>query len=515
MKYIIIAVSVVVPILVAVVLSWALYKYRQSELKKAVPKKNTQVFKFDLRTRRVLLMNALKVNVSAFRELVPNEWDSVQIITSRFSEDVQKQFMTAFDKLDKGAERVVFEFNTPSLFYKRHEAIYKVKFSKIEDGTGYYMSMTWDAFKPQKMRTLLQSNHIEKEDVAVSSSRWKGFVAFNVRGGEQYIQRLIELVSHLYKVREIDYFISSGYLIFVFYGDKASKVKSKINKFVRLFLGSGYRKGGGQLFEGSATFISASADNVKTINKIVQTLDYLISLSIESKTSFVTWNKDMSKEEFETFVEASKSFRLSVRSKDIVNSSQIVRNWKSNRKVVEYFYPEIVGINSKLMSRILRNKNHIDFLIDAHADATILEHKLDKPGLVDVTPHWIFKNENNIKNKDIIYVVRADSHKEVPGLADVLTRLTAKGFIFAIKVYDYTEVMTTLIQAVRPQFIVVSKGVWNTEGLLDSEMLFKLMTIRKLSDQIKARIIYQEPSKLVDANTAEKIGLQFFYDVQE
>lgn len=517
MNIAIILISVLAPLIIVAIFGYSVFNWRKNAIAKdKYQKGNTIVWKFDEKTRRFISYNILGEPVTNLKMIESGTWVPVSYLTDNYPEHVQKMFREAFDQLDRGVESTSFKFDEKSIVHKDHMTYIEFSWNKADDGTGYFMRAHWMARPIKKSHHIMHTNLLTKEQVAEHPSPWKGFIAFNIHNrGNYYSERLIEVIEKMFKFRSISFFYSAGYLVFVVFESSASRAKKRVGRFNKLFLKAGYKKGGTQLFEGSAYLMSSKADTVKAVNKVMQTLDYLISISIETKTNFLTWNKDMDKNEFETFVDASKSFRQSVRTKTIESQVMTVKNWKTGRKTIEYRYPNLSSINQKLLSRILRNQNNTDYVINAHADANLLEKNLDKPCLVDITIGWLLEHQNDLTNKNIIYVVRLDYNKDFELVQTTMKRLEDEGFVFALKIYAYSEAVTTLIQAVNPGFIVVSRTVWDEEGVLNSDRMFELMTINKLAHKYKIKMIYQQPSKIIDPHTAEKIGLQFYFDVEQ
>lgn len=511
--------SVLIPLGVGAFFAYAIWRWHQGrQLKSYLPTKHTNVYKFDLRTRKVLASNIVDLQRSPFKDLDRHNWDSINIIIDKFDDRAQRYFRIAFDKLEKGSEFEKIVFDHPSLNFKKHMTRFVFTFYKSEEAMRYFMKLEWDAKPIEKKKKILEKRHFSKEEIAADPSPAKGLVAFNVISGNE--ENLLEIVSKLYITkRELTYFISNGYLIFFFGGKSMKDAKRKVEKFITLFVKAGYESGANQMFEGSAYAVSMKFHTVKTVNNAVHVLNFPINVSIETKQNFIDWEivrEKSRQQEYDSFDEATRSFRQSVKTRDVDSKIMNVRKWVSKRKTVDYLYPHIEGINNKLMSRILRNKNNIESLIDAHADKMILGKMINQPCLIDITQDWIIKNKDAIYDNKIVYVVRIDPYRDLIPLQEVLMQLAQKGLVFAFRVADYNDAVTTLIKNVSPNFLVVSKRVWNAEGLLDSEMLFRLMTLKKLADQFKIKMIYQEPpTGFVDETTADKIGLQFYFDITE
>lgn len=505
-------ISIFIPLITLVAFTWFITKwYLNASITNSIDDKGTLMFRFNLKSRNVLLYKINPHAKNPFKIFKPTDWISFDNIINFFPEDsVKKTSIKIFHKLENGSENEEFDFISN---LKKHEFRFKMTFTKIEDDNDFILEINWDKVVKTHIVDFKQ-NRIEKTDVYNEDTKWKGFIAFNISQDIKNSEEdIIQLAHSIYPEHKIKYLITSGFVVFVFYGSTALKLKKQTDKFMSVFLTDGRKKGMSYVSEGSAIVASNQIDSPKKLNWIIQVIDFLINVSIKKSKNFASYKNDLNKDDFTKFTDASKSFRLAVRAKDIKFKTIPVRYWKSRKKVATYITPFVDGINPVLTSQILNNKNNKEMITDSFASLIATDKLVGDGHMFDVNAEWLIQNKNKINNKRVIYLVNLGDEK-FEDLLQVTQDLKSQGIIFAIRIRKYDEKVITSIQGVEPDFLVVSQNFWNKDKLFDTDKLVQLMSLKKVVKDFKSRIVFENPSDLVDDETAEKIGLNLFYDNQ-
>lgn len=508
--------SVLVPTITLVIFSLFVYRwYVNTKIQTVVPETTTFIFKFDAKNRRVMAYNVIPDRKNIFKKLMNNTWSPIESITNHFKTDeAQKKMRKAFNNLDLGSKSESFDFISQFSLLKKGEYHVSFVIDSIKDDTNYIMRLSWRKINKQKLFNAID-NKLDKQDVIADGiQNYKGFVAFNVVSDSSVAQsKLIEFAHKIYSQNKIKYFISGGFVVFVFFGANAKQTKKQLDSFIKAFKDVGFKIGANHLFDGSAFAASNKVNSTKNLNGVLQLLDFLINTSIKIGRNFISYKEGLNRQEFEKFSEASKSFRLATRAKNIQSKVIAIRYWRSKKKSIEFIIPTIEGIHQNTLNDILRNKNNKDMLIDAHATMIAIDGHYDSAVMFDVNEHWLIENKDKIRYKKAIYLINASDNNSSE-LQEVVEELNNRGFLFALRIIRYTEDVVTVVQRIKPNFLVIDSSFWNENKLFDSEKLINLMSLKKVSDEQKIKMIFEQPSDLIDEDTSRKIGLHYFYNVE-
>lgn len=507
--------SILTPLIVFLIFGVFIYGwYTNAKLQSVVPETTTFLFKLNAVERKVTPYNIIPERKNAFKGLKPNKWSNIELITNHFrAPEAKKKIRTAFNELEAGKNIVPFSFVSPFSIMKKDKYKFDISIDKIEDANEYILKISWKKITSKLEETDYKNNLIEKKTVIENDFyKYKGFVGFNVNSDVSKI-KLLDFICRIYQRNQIQYFIHGGFVVICFFDNSAKGIKRQIDAFVKRFKNYGFKMGANHLFEGSAFAVSNNVDSPKRLSLMLQTIDFLINISIDIKRNFISYKESLNKDEFIKFSEASKSFRLDVRARNIESKVISIRYWKSKKKSIDYIVPHVEGIHQNTLNQILINKNNKDMLVDAHAELVAIEGKHDKAVMVDVNSNWLIEKKDKLEYKKSIYLINMidDNTSE---LQKIVTDLKSKGFVFAIRISSYNEEIITAVQRIEPDFLVIDSSFWNENKLFDSGKLINLMSLKKVSDENGIKIIFENPSDLIDDETAHKIGLRYFYNFE-
>lgn len=511
----IVLVSLFLLVLLLVVFIFLLYR-RDQAVYKSIPLKSLTMSKFDLNRRKYLFEEKSNQHRKIFKPTQVSSWTNFADLVNQFDVKVRRRIAETLSKLEKGSEHESISFSIKNFHYHNRISDFELTWHKIDGETDYFLITSYNVRPKLKKTTYNRIHKLTNEQLLKQSNvkPYKGFIAFNIIGNlEQSVASVLQMLAAIWKVKRINYFIKSGLLIIVVAGKNNFRTSERIAKVVSAIQKKGYFRGIKKYFRGSASVISQKTTSNKYINQIIQTINFLINLSIYKKEEFLTQRDDLDRDEFSSYMEASKIFYKLIANKKIVSKNAAVRNWKTNKKIVNYIYPSIPSLNSLTASSILRNENNKRLLVNKHAESVaFVKPEKQTPALLDVYDYWFIENYSKIQNRNIMYVIHFNKYKPNKEFVDLFNTLNKKDIPYAVHVNDYDESTAYLIQTFKPRFLIQDSSAWNKEGLINSNTYMKLMTIASLAKENDIKIIYQDPSTIIDKETSEKIGLVYYYN---
>lgn len=492
-----------------------LFYRRDQMVNKNIPPKSLAISRFDLNRRKYLYEEKPNSQRKIFRSTQISSWTNFSNIVNEFDVKIRRQFAEVLSKLEKGSEHESISFSVKGYHYHGRISDFYLSWDTIDGETDYFLTISYNVRPKEKPIRYGKVHKLTHEQILKQSNAkpFKGFIAFNVTGNfDNSVERILRMISIIWRANRINYFIKSGLLVLLVTGPDNSKTAEKIEKVTSVIRKKGYYRGIKKYFEGSASVISKKATSTKYLNQIIRTINFLINLSIYRKEEFLTQKEDLDRSEFSSYIEASKIFHKLIENKKIESKSVAVRNWQTNKKIVNYIYPTIPSLNSVTLSSILRNENNKKELVNKHAESVAFVKPTNQaPALLDVYDYWFIENYSKIENTNIMYVIHFNKYKPNKEFVKLFQSLNHKNIPHAVHINDYDESTASLIQTFKPRFLIIDKSAWSEEGLINSNTYMKLMTVSSLAKDNKIRLIYQDPSKIVDKETAEKIGLVYYY----
>ena len=512
---------VVLVVLPVILLAMAFITYRSlTNVKNESNESGTQLIKFDVHNFNYVPYSTESEDVLfPVRTSSKTKWIRADNVFERFyvSPEVKLNFNKAFKRLESGSDFEHVEFVGPSFSKKKAMSYYSFKFDSIDADSDILLTVKWHKQEVLKAKKKTLMSQVTLEDVIDNTSRVKTLFAFNINEKDKVAgQRLIKITSQISSAKNIEYFISENIsaIIFVFYYDELKDARKENAKFVEVFKSKGFEFGANHLFEGCGFITSTKFDNPLEAKNNIYKLEFLVNKSIETKNNFISGDDSINAKELENYVEAYEVFKKTVQDGNLEEEVKVVRSFKQNRIAVRYLFPKVPGVNAEILSKIEKNKNNKKILVDAFADkiSRIDIDKNEKAKLIDVSFDWIVRNKDQDIQKKAIYVIRFMDRYKVEEVSKVLDELIEKGYFFAVRVYKYNEDIAIMLKEVNAQFVVIDKRFWEENSFIQSDNLIELMTIWDLSSRAKKRLIYNNPSKLIDVETAKKIGLKLYYE---
>ena len=479
--------------------------------------KGTKIYKLDLYSRKVHLIEQSSLQKDLFK--LPKLKDGnvpLKMIVDIFNPRIQKMFRNAIEEISKDGNRNTFEFDydleSNNQLFKKHKTFkFVVNLNSIEGSSDYLLSMKWEpVYKAENLE--LKYSQLTKEQVINLEASHKGFVAFNMNADlDNSDIKLIDTLSLITK-KEIMFFKNRNILIVLFVGNSTQNVNSKIHKFISKIKKKGTLYGIRALYKGTGYITIKNMNTTKDLSNAVRALDFLITVSIATNQPFFSNQKDgFDPDEYKVYTKASKLFLTNVKAGKVDTKYIPIRSYASNRKVMDYAYPTINGINDNMLTYLLTNHNNNIKLMNSHAHNVGVEKSIDSPVLIDVNANWLVKYGKLLNYKKAIYAVNITKDVLYEDLKQIMVDLNNEGIIFAIRVKRYNEFITMLIKQTKPKFLIVDKMIWGKTTLSTSNTFINLLTLKKLADSENIKIIYEDPHMSVDKETAEKIGMKYLY----
>ena len=517
MNHISLILAIVIPISVAsfMLAAWmGLSLYLTST---QISSKGMELFKFDTYSRKIYPINYSK-NRYVVKSIKQNTWTSIKSLMSQFINDpsIESKFRSVISSLSQTNERTIFEFDsTVSLAHKKHLYHFVFSFYPKEDDSDYILSVTWKQIEDKNKKTNEEPILISNEEILASPAKYKSFVAFNINkeieGASERLQKLLtDSIGE-----GLQFTTYNDLLIVVFFNNKNYKIKKEVERFISKTKSKAFKNGAKTFFNGSGYSRKEDVTTSKDLMRIYKALNFFIMLSINLNKNFITSDadkKDYNADDLQKFTKASSVFRTAVRSRDLETQYIPVKNIKTGRKVIDYSFPEVSGLNNRMLSSLLINRNNKAELTNSHAKKVSIENSIDRPVLLDINSDWLIENHKKMSFKKAIYVINVKRDTSYDTLKEVVKYMSDNGFYFAIRLVKLTEVMATLIKQTSPQFILIDRSVWGENGLADPSTYIWLLTVKRIAEAEKIKVIYENPSKFLDDATAEKIGMNFYYN---
>lgn len=491
------------------VLLFYIYIERKRDLEKGV-----RIYKYNQNTR-LLQSKELK----KFRHLYKFRKEEYSSELKRFDEELsfiinstgEKLIRQTMHNLSKKPAKEILEFTAKLPDLKNNEFNIKMIFNKTEDDN-FILLLRWNLVIKEKIDPRgLNIKKIDKHDMPSLESEYTGYVIFNIKREEAAEKRLIDIIGSFWN-KELIYFLNAGMLVLAFQAQDAKEMTAKIEKFIKRFKERGIQQGARQLYSGSSYVYAKEGHTIEQQKKLLQVMEFFINISIDKNIDFVTPHKGeyANPEDHKLFLEGLEVFKTAILEQKIIVDFIPVKKYVSNKKVGQYVSPKIKGLNEHVLQTIMRNSNNKKALVNATASVVSKAKGMD-PVLVDITANWLIKNQTEITNRKVIYVVDIDDQIEVEELRKTLESLSALKFMFGLRISSFSEKASILIKRCDIKFIVIDKTFIANGDLFDSNTYIDLLTISEFAEKSSIQILYEQPSEFIDNATANKIGLKYHF----
>ena len=428
--------------------------------------------------------------------------------------DIEKLFRGALNKIANKDPSVSLKFrgDFKKIKNKTNRFQFSVSFDLLEGTTDYIINIFWKTAW-ERVEYDSHNNMLLKDELLTEGAAPQSFIAFNLRSsianpGEQMLKLINASLN-----KSVNFIVNNQTLIIVINAKTIEKVNKITDRFVSKLKNKGKKMGMLSIFNGSAHVSVTKMETNRDIIKLIRVLDFLIILSIDQSVNFIS-NRDKTFDikKYQNFSKGQKMFRDSLKTDSIVSDISGIVKWGKKRKVIDFAYPSIKGMNKLMLNRLLANGNNLDDMIDAHSKSVGIKNAITKPTMIDVNKDWLIRNKSKIVNKKIIYSIRIKNHLDYSEISDVIRELRAKGFIFSLNISLFLASTSILVSKVKPEFIVVSGDVWDDEMISTPALFASLLGLSQIAKEDGIKLIYENPSSIVDDVMAKKLGIEYFYN---
>lgn len=489
------------------------YIYRLIKIRDNVYVNGIILSKIDINTRKIytydyVFNNTIPKNFYLNKSI--GKWSSLDSFLDHYKGQVaEKKIRSMLVEMQSGKSFVKSKFALNTTVGKARS--YNILFSMFElaDSSDVGVTIKWKLISKKTTRKSFVFEPATKIEIANIHFPYKGFIAFKLKSNIANIAQ--EFIYQLGKITNFNnkfYFITNGILVIVMGEKKAAKLKNKILKLVDLLESKGQTWGLNRMYSGTAYTVAKEVDTPKRINSVLELLSFNINLSLRTGKHFANKNtSEFSLDEYRAVSKGTKVFKNAIKYRDIQSQKINVYNWKTNRKIMVYSFPYVENISDEITSIILRNQDNLNLLRNTYSEMVAIEKIIKEPVLVDINNNWLADNYEKMVYKRAIYVLNYDLFDHV-NTEKIVKDMTDKKFTFAIRLKSFNQNITTILKKTKPQFIVIDKKLSNVQN---PENYIQLLSIKKLSEQEKIRIIYENPSNKIDSSMAEVLNIKYVY----
>ncbi|NQZ65602.1 MAG: hypothetical protein HRT99_00090 [Mycoplasmatales bacterium] len=495
---------------------YLLYLYFYNERNKH-HHKGVHIFNLDLYSKKIRQFKSTKKQKSIFKGIGKKDAIPLKNLLNQFdnSQSIKRKFREAMVKITSGVDQYSLNFEGKlNQVSKKNLYFIEITFYKSDNSADYLMILSWRKKVNKKSGKEIKVNYVDREHIININSKFKGFIAFNIN---QKINDSTNKFIKLLKLtinKDLTYFKNNDVLIIVLHGPSMKNVNRQILSFISKIRKRGKSVGYNMFFNGSGYITLQEIYTHKSLNQAIRALDFFIILSIDLNKEFISnQTEEYNAEEYKKYSKAVRIFRFATRTGRISTTYKPVRRKSNNREIIRYAHPGVSDLNNNILKKVLSNGNNKIELMDAQAKIIGINKKIDTPVLIDVNSHWLIKNQSRMQYKKAIYVVNLNSQLRYNTLMETIKKLQKEEFVFAIRITKFTEMVGILIKQTNPQFILVDGIIWGEEGLSDSNLYITLLTIKKVAQSEKIKVIYENPPEMIDKKTAKNIGMQFYYKI--
>lgn len=361
--------------------------------------------------------------------------------------------------------------------------------------------------KNKKNKKLDQHKTLSKEDLFKFDKPYILFLSFsliNIREKNSNKSHLdfINKITSIIKYKNISFFKSNDFIIFVFNESNYStinKLKNKITKTLNKNKEKWFLK---NLYDG-VSFVECS-NKIQTENdlaKVMTRISFSLLKSKISKEIFLFSEKNIQFNEFEEFKSKLNSLNKSIKNISDVSVYQ-VKSIKSKREVFEYLKPNI-SIEDDYWNKYIIEINEFDKKIrDRFVEYVIKNYKLgNKKIMIDINDYQLEKMFDKIKEiKNVIFIINIVKYTNTKELIRLLNLLNLSEIKFALNIEDFDSNTFSILSTARPKMIVISndfiKKLSNDKSnlllmnaMIITEHLGITLVFNKVEEEIKNDIV--------------------------
>lgn len=481
--------------------------------------KGKKFFKLNLHGRKLMLLDNGNDLKTIFRITKPNTWFDMKKFTKQIamSDSDNKILRDAIEEIStKRINKEVF-FQSRLVGKKKTLYDFQLSFNPIAEDSDYFMTISWKIAK-NVVEQKSKISFIKKEDITNNKSLNKGFIGFNLNSQVMNAEEnLLNILQKYSKRKSMEFFAykNNHLLILIIFNNKKIGIKRTISYITNSLKNTGKDFEANMYFKGSSYIINNNVYDNKNLLRVFKGLDFFTMMSISESIPFFSSDKmNEYPVDLKTYTNALSTFKNSLKSQNILSKKVPIKNIVTNRKVVNYAYPTIPGLDDKIMDQILINKNNKFDLINNHAIEIGINSKADEPVLVDVYSDWLIENYKALKFMNVVYVINISHETKFDDIRPVLHDIKNRGFVFALRIKYFSEIILSLIKTTKPKFLLIDKYIWSQGDIFSTDSYVQLLSLNHTISGKDIKLIYENPPiDIIDNNMSQKIGLKFYFNV--
>ena len=485
--------------------------------KKNETKKGVLILKLDINQRMVYRYKRTANNVTdsiIFHSKKKAQWVPLERLTKTFvGTPGEKWLRNSFVSLAQGEKNVKFTFTTKDVIEKT-KTRFTFTINDIDGTDKFNMIIRWKQIDAEASE-LKDVNLLDVEKIAKMKKKYKGFVAFglneHIEGINKHMAAALKNVS---SIRYKNMIVQDDVFIILFGAATARGLHTKIKTFKNEVTKNGYKIGVRSFFMSSAVIEAREIDDSKRVMSVVRALDYYLNLSLKTGKQFVDDECDMfNKEEYDEYIVETKNLRAATRAGSFELKLFPVKTAGSAKKVIEFVKPQVEGMSEYIFKELMRNKFNEERLINSVATEVAVNKRVKVPVIVDITAKWLIDNQNKINYKKAIYVIKLNMSNTAP-FVEVIDKLSAKGFIFGLRITKFKDGTNILIKNIRPEFVIIDEKLSSVSTFAIYQQLFSIKTFSSIYN---FKTIFENPPKELTGKKsskarAEALGMKYYFN---
>ena len=509
--------SVLAPILF-VFIGITMWLFLNFSFKKNETKKGVLILKLDINQRMVYRYERTANNVTdriIFHSRKKAQWVPLERLTKTFvGTPGEKSLRNSFVSLAQGEKNIKFTFITKDIIEKtKTRFIFTI--NEIHGSDKFNMIIRWKQIEAEK-NELRDVNLLDTHNIAKIKKKYKGFVAFGLNEHIEDINKhMAAAIKNVTSIRYKNMIVQDDVFIVLFSASTARGLHNKIKIFKKAVVKNGYKIGVRSFFMSSAVIEAREINNSRRVMSVIRALDYYLNLSLKISEQFVDDQCAMfNKDEYDEYIVETKSLRAATRSGSFELRTFPVKAIGSKNKIIEFIKPKIEGMSEHIFKELMRNKFNEERLINSVATEVAINKRINIPVIVDITANWLIKNQNKINYKKAIYIIKLNMNNTAP-FVEVIDKLSAKGFIFGLRITKFKDGTNILIKNIKPEFVVIDEKLSSVSTFTIYQQLFSIKTFSSIYN---FKTIFENPPKELIAkkaskSRAESLGMKYYFNI--
>lgn len=426
-----------------------------------------------------------------------------------------KLFRNALHKIGNGDEEVHYDFIAKNI--KVGKESIKIRFNfiirKIVDVSDYLMIIDWKVISDNQ-KSLSNAKIIPIDNVIHKQAPFKGFITFDLNERVPFVrEKFIHEIRDILKPQHYDIFAWSNLMIVVCYAKKNKSIKKKTMRFIKFVNNKKRKIGIAQFIDASGSARFQGINNKKDMNKALATLEFITNLSLRWNEPFVDLRTAQNfKQEFITYNDAAKKFRELIRLHDFKTKLLPIKNRKSQRKIIDYYVPDLESFDKYEIKNILLNNYNRKKLVDANIEKIIAYQNVEESILIDVNSSWLIDNASKLFKGKICYIIQIDDYSFVNKVTHIISDLIIKGFLIGLRIDSFSQFFITFIQKIKPSLVIIDQKIIQENPLTNTIHYTRLFSLKNIFETNNIKVIFENWSPQITNQLAAKLGINFYFN---